>query len=990
MSATTTSNPSENKYSQILSKEDDFSANTLDGTKGALGAQTSGPIAPCGRSLHQKENQDGTSTNDEGGTAQEKSWETGQFPIDQANDTTAEGSIISKTHREIELENRIVRLETSLAEVVAALTDATRYSPQPQRRDSRKSRIHFRNQSSQSLKCHFVPTSDLDESSEERDHPDEIIQSRNTRSDVHSPVTEDFTGTRKNKSDLFGSDGTSSFPMADPMSTLSNQPKSPNRRKKRFSKPFSPLRRRSEKSRLGKLASIYNNNEKEGSYEFGHGAEFGEYSALSPGQRINPGESIKLPFRPKDESPQKSMLVESLSLLRAHEEPDAHHSFKDVNSTKGESQETESQEIKEQSSIPSDRDDGQASSPPTPPPSVEYRAFSDAQVEELRRRSNSIMSDSERATRSHLPTTVSASRPRSVSRGGNGNVSPQGESFDNPTLIKTAIDAPTTLTDVEGFAVQEQLCQRNSDVGSPAQDGERMGPLLENEDNLGTLHVSKNNAPCSSSELANVEMKQSVSTACAQEGSREKRPQPQVVSSIGGVPANSTMLARPKSLTRDHDSSPTEPARPANPASKPLRPLEEVLGYVRHEMLGDKDEGSPEKNCDRNMEEFLRVPSHLERLQSFGIIVCLDCYLNVLTILPLKFVLGVACLIWTAFQKKTNTKLLFSRKYMYKMLQFLNVLTVYHVVCQISVGKLYHWVRGQTMMKLYLVTAIVEVFDRLMCSFGQDALDSMYWNTTRRPYHRKMIVSYAIASVYVLLHSLVLMVHITTLNVAMNSADSALISLLIGGNFAEIKSTVFKKYNKKNLFQIAMSDICERFKLYLFMFLITLLNLSQGSNTYHTMKGFLRMGVLVMASETLSDWIKHSFIAKFNFIPSNVYDDYALIIAGDVTGIGHEGVNIDHTHAVVKRVGLAQLPLLCVTMRYLTEALRYSYITYTDTSRILHICIMTFVALLVVKVATGVILRKLAEKTVMDVSRNKAPPVEVRKDAQGKPLRKVV
>ena len=45
------------------------------------------------------------------------------------------------------------------------------------------------------------------------------------------------------------------------------------------------------------------------------------------------------------------------------------------------------------------------------------------------------------------------------------------------------------------------------------------------------------------------------------------------------------------------------------------------------------------------------------------------------------------------------------------------------------------------MLKLYVLIAIVEVFDRLLCSFGQDAWDSLYWNTTRRPWHRRMFVS---------------------------------------------------------------------------------------------------------------------------------------------------------------------------------------------------------------------------------------------------------
>lgn len=228
------------------------------------------------------------------------------------------------------------------------------------------------------------------------------------------------------------------------------------------------------------------------------------------------------------------------------------------------------------------------------------------------------------------------------------------------------------------------------------------------------------------------------------------------------------------------------------------------------------------------------------------------------------------------------------------------------------------------MLKLYVLMAMVEVFDRLMCSFGQDALDSLYWNTTRRPTHPRMVVSFVIVFAYACVHSYVLFVHITTLNVAMNSADHALLSLLIGGNFAEIKSTVFKKYNKQNLFKITSSDVCERFKIGLFLSLVLLLNCCQGGMDRRTMNNYLKMTGLTLLAEVVCDWIKHSFITKFNFIPSKVYVEYTLILAGDVSGIGHEGVDIDPTHAVVKRLGFAQIPLVCVMARYLKEAGRYA------------------------------------------------------------------
>ena len=73
------------------------------------------------------------------------------------------------------------------------------------------------------------------------------------------------------------------------------------------------------------------------------------------------------------------------------------------------------------------------------------------------------------------------------------------------------------------------------------------------------------------------------------------------------------------------------------------------------------------------------------------------------------------------------------------------------------------------MIKLYVLIAITEVFDRLLCSFGQDALDSLYWNSRLRPWSGKLVGAAVIAGVYVVFHSVVLYLHVATLNVAMNS-----------------------------------------------------------------------------------------------------------------------------------------------------------------------------------------------------------------------------
>lgn len=226
--------------------------------------------------------------------------------------------------------------------------------------------------------------------------------------------------------------------------------------------------------------------------------------------------------------------------------------------------------------------------------------------------------------------------------------------------------------------------------------------------------------------------------------------------------------------------------------------------YIINDLLNidsRHQDGSATEDIDANMEEFLRIPFKLENLMWFSLAVCTDSFLYVWTLLPLKAIWGFVCLVCTILRPGKGIKgIQFHRRHLYALIQCLLVWFVfYHVLRPISIGKLYHWIRGQAMLKLYVLIAIVEVFDRLLCSFGQDAWDSLYWNTTRRPWHPRMLVSMIVVGVYVTIHSLFLFVHVATLSVAVNSADNALLTLLISGNFAEIKSTVFKKYNKQNL-----------------------------------------------------------------------------------------------------------------------------------------------------------------------------------------------
>jgi Eukaryotic membrane protein family len=131
---------------------------------------------------------------------------------------------------------------------------------------------------------------------------------------------------------------------------------------------------------------------------------------------------------------------------------------------------------------------------------------------------------------------------------------------------------------------------------------------------------------------------------------------------------------------------------------------------------------------------------------------------------------------------------------------------------------------------------------------------------------------------------------VVTLNVAVNSYSNALLSLLMSNQFVEIKATVFKKFEKENLFQMSCADIVERFHLSLLLVLILFRNLVEHSG----LAGGLPWGTLVMpfvmvlGSELLVDWSKHAFVTKFNHIRPSIYGRFTDVLCLDFVKDGRE------------------------------------------------------------------------------------------------------
>ena len=81
------------------------------------------------------------------------------------------------------------------------------------------------------------------------------------------------------------------------------------------------------------------------------------------------------------------------------------------------------------------------------------------------------------------------------------------------------------------------------------------------------------------------------------------------------------------------------------------------------------------------MEEFLKVPSKLEGLLFFGCAICFDSFLNVLTVLPLKFVWSCLCFICTILRPgKGIGKCRFHRRYVRKYLFVFQLAALHNAV----------------------------------------------------------------------------------------------------------------------------------------------------------------------------------------------------------------------------------------------------------------------------------------------------------------------
>ncbi|ESO08888.1 hypothetical protein HELRODRAFT_186784 [Helobdella robusta] len=433
----------------------------------------------------------------------------------------------------------------------------------------------------------------------------------------------------------------------------------------------------------------------------------------------------------------------------------------------------------------------------------------------------------------------------------------------------------------------------------------------------------------------------------------------------------STAKISTKSKTDCTISSST--SSPMSGKKKPQRckrlSLWEYLSYeVTRNYWLENDEAKFQERRKR-VYSFIKIPKELEKFMIYGFFQCLDAFLFIFTFLPLRILKSFIkvffkCCFRFSSNSGSSSRGLLDPAEKCDVLKLFVLLVCCLLMNLVDVSVMYHVIRGQTVIKLYIFFNMLDVADKLCSSFGQDILDSLFWTATERKSRVRdkilLIPHVALAIVYVFLHTILVLLQANTLNVAFNSHNKALLTIMMSNNFVELKASVFKKFEKNNLFQMSCSDVRERFHLLVLLLIVAIRNLAQFSWSLDHFWVLFPDMLLVMLCELLVDWVKHAFITKFNDISFDVYREYNVSLAYDIVGSRHPTAFSDHLDVVSRRMGFIPLPLAVLLVRIIMNSIQVR--TFIDAV----IIVIFFICLLTFKILTSIVLLGFAHKLIKE------------------------
>ncbi|KAK1387133.1 Protein POLLEN DEFECTIVE IN GUIDANCE 1 [Heracleum sosnowskyi] len=363
-----------------------------------------------------------------------------------------------------------------------------------------------------------------------------------------------------------------------------------------------------------------------------------------------------------------------------------------------------------------------------------------------------------------------------------------------------------------------------------------------------------------------------------------------------------------------------------------------------------------EKDRERVYDTIFRLPWRCELIINVGFFVCLDSFLSLLTIMPARLLVTS----WKHLKARQFRRL--SAAELSDFGCFIALICGVILLQQTDISLIYHMIRGQGTIKLYVVYNVLEIFDKLCQSFGGDVLQTLFNSAdglancspeSRTYWLWRFISDEALTVTSSIIHSFILLAQAITLSTCIVAHNNALPALLVSNNFAEIKSNVFKRFSKDNVQSMVYYDSVERFHISAFILFILAQNILEAESPWFG--NFLFNASMVYICEVMIDIIKHSFIAKFNDIKPVVFSEF-------LEDLCRQRLNLQMENGK-RNLTFVPLAPVCVVIRVLSPI----YAAHLPHSpllwRLFWICIlsaMTFVMLTSLKVMIGMGLQKHA------------------------------
>ncbi|KAK4351353.1 hypothetical protein RND71_030666 [Anisodus tanguticus] len=363
-----------------------------------------------------------------------------------------------------------------------------------------------------------------------------------------------------------------------------------------------------------------------------------------------------------------------------------------------------------------------------------------------------------------------------------------------------------------------------------------------------------------------------------------------------------------------------------------------------------------EKERDRVYDTIFRLPWRCELLIDVGFFVCLDSFLSLLTVMPTRLIM----ICWRFLKTRQFKKL--SAVELSDIGCCVALASGAILLQQTDISLIYHMIRGQGTIKLYVVYNVLEVFDKLFQSFCGDVMQTLF-NTAEglansstestQYWMRRFVVDEVVAVASSIVHSFILLAQSITLSTCIVAHNNTLFALLVSNNFAEIKSNVFKRYSKDNVHNLVYYDSVERFHISAFLLFVLAQNLLEADGPWFG--SFICNALVVYLGEMAIDIIKHSFIAKFNNIKPIAFSEF-------LEDLCKQTLNIQ-TDNVKNNLTFVPLAPACVVIRVLRPVFA-AHLPYNPLPwRLFWIFLlsaMTFVMLASLKVMISIGLKKHA------------------------------